>query len=154
MLTPTKAQLRCCWSDVMIIRAIGILTMKFPSIDAFMDQIEHFLACKSVTVPTCNSWRFDTESHQNHYGSISLLLAVVCLKGTATGFWPWWDCTTDPLPTQAFCFAFWIGELFHFNGCSEFCVKDSTAKEQTSSYTIPAWQTEGYGLSSQCVSRG
>lgn len=91
--------------------------------DAFMDQIEHFLACKSVAVPTCNSWMFDTESHQNHYGSISLLLAVVYLKGTATGFWPCWDCTTDPLPTQAFCFAFWIGELFHFNGCSEFLLR-------------------------------
>lgn len=49
----------------------GNLSYEFPfsSIDDFMDRIEHFLACKSVAVPTCNSYSFYNMLHQNHCGS-------------------------------------------------------------------------------------
>lgn len=72
-----------------MIISCGNINYEFPfsSINDFMDQIEHFLACKSAAVSTCNSYRFDTGLHQ--LWVYLLLLTGFYLKRSVTRFRPW-----------------------------------------------------------------
>lgn len=135
-----------------MIISCGNLNYEFPfsSINDFMDQIEHFLACKSAAVSTRNSYRFDTGLHQ--LWVYLPLLTGFYLKRTVTRFRPWWDWTTDPLSAQACALHFGLRSSSTLIGCSEFCVEDPTPRAQPSAYAMPAWQTEGCGLSSFSLS--
>lgn len=111
----------------------GNLNYEFPfsSVGDFMEQVEHFLACKSIAISTWNLYRFHTGLHQNRFGSIS-------------HFWQgstqrelYQDVGHGEAELQTCCLHkpcalhFGLRSFPTLIGCSEFCVEDPNCKRTT-----------------------